>query len=291
MPNGRLELTLLDVSGNFLDEKVDIFLRHLTLSDDRRVRAVDASGPFIIPDLNEAPQGTYQVEIDAPSYQLVSQFVNIKSGAVTQKTFTLPVDRNKVAKVKFPAFTALSTVAQALLNNSDKVLGFDTKSGVALYDALDDVRRAGFLNLIAKSSHTRLANDRNVLSYIQALTELRGDRFFAAVDPDLHSETMHSVADEIFHPVDSSLHKPSADFIIVDSYKTTDHFGNLQLTFSANSDQTKWQVDMDIDNAQGFEHLFQVVHNIGNSTHPYDIHEILLASQEIDPGYQLVLDS
>ena len=205
--------------------------------------------------------------------------------------FQLEIVPSKVAKVKFPDFMALPAEAQQLLNRSNNLLGFGTISGIQLYTALDDVRRAGFLNLIAKSSHTRLANDRSVLSYMQTLTELRGDRFFAAIDPDLHSETLHSVTNNIFHAVDSSLHKPSPDFGIVDSYKTTDHFGNLQLTFSANSDHTKWQVDMDIDNAQGFEHLFQVVHNIGTSTHPYDIHEILIASQEIDPGYELVLDT
>jgi hypothetical protein len=285
MPNGRLELKLLDVSGNFVDEKVDIFLRHQILSDDRRIRAANASGPFIIPGLNEAPQGLYRVEIDAPSYRMVSQFVNIKSSGVTQKTFTLPIDRNKVAKVKFPDFATLPAETQALLSRSKNVVGFLAKSGKELYDELDDV------NLIAKAARTRLGNDRSVLSYIQTLTELRGDRFFAAIDPELHPETLHSVADEIFHVVDSSLHKPEPDFSIVDSYKTVDRYGNLQLTFSANKDHTVWQVDMDIDNAQGFEHLFQVVHNIGNSTHPYDIHEILIASQEIDPGYQLVLDT
>jgi len=49
-------------------------------------------------------------------------------------------------------------------------------------------------------------------------------------------------------------------------------------------------VDMDIDDAQGFDHIFQVVGNLfGGPTHPYNIHEILFASQELDPGYRLVM--
>jgi hypothetical protein len=49
--------------------------------------------------------------------------------------------------------------------------------------------------------------------------------------------------------------------------------------------------DIDIDDAAGLEHVFQVVRNAlsGRPTHPYDIHEILLAYQEIDPGYNLVV--
>jgi hypothetical protein len=145
------------------------------------------------------------------------------------------------------------------------------------------------LNLVAKSGRTRLSNDRTVLSYIQELTEVRGDRFFALVDPSLHSETLHAVVDELFHPVDDALHTPPPGFVKVDSYKTFDHYGNLQLTFSATPDRTRWQVDMDIDDAQGFEHIFQVIRNISGPTHPYDIHEILVEYQELDPGYKLLV--
>ena len=66
-----------------------------------------------------------------------------------------------------------------------------------------------------------------------------------------------------------------------------DGLGNLQLSFF--SDGTDWLCDMDIDDAQGIEHIFQVVGNAvtGSPTNPYDIHEILVAFQKLDPGYSL----
>jgi hypothetical protein len=289
MPNGSLELRVLDVNGDFVNENVDIDLRHQTLADDRAARGVMASQPIEIPNLHETPQGLYRLEVDASSYQAVSQFVNIDSGRPTEKTVTLPIDHNKVISVVFPTFAAILPDAQTLLKNSSRVLGFEGKSGELLYAALDDVRRAGFLNLVAKSNRTRLSNDRTVLTYISELSEVRGDRFFAFIDPALHSETQHAVVDELFHSVDDALHTPPPGMEKVDSYKTFDHYGNLQLTFSATGDLKQWQVDMDIDDAQGFEHIFQVIRNIGGATHPYDIHEILLGYQELDPGYKLMV--
>lgn len=286
---GTLRLSLLDVYGKPISESVDIFLRNQTLSDDPVIRGIDGSKTIEITGLHETPQGLYRLEIDALSYQPVSQFVNVGSSGPTEKAFTLPVDHNKVVSVQFPAFADILADARTLLQNSAQVLGFEGKTGTDLYSALDDIRRGGFLNLVAKSGRTRLTNNRTVLSYIQTLTEVRGDRFFASVDPALHSETQHAVTDELFHDADDTLHTPPPGFEKVDSFKTFDTFGNLQLTFSATPDRSQWQVDMDIDNAQGFEHFFQVLSNIGGATHPYDIHEILLAFQEIDPGYVLLL--
>src|SRR5205823_4235990 len=222
-------------------------------------------------------------------YLAVSQFVNIDSGGPTEKTITLPINHNKVVAVDCPEFDSIVLDAQTLLTNSAKVLGFEGTIGAELYQTFDAVRRAGFLNPVAKASRTRLGNDRTVLSYIQELTDVRGDRFFAVVDPALHSETQHAVVDDLLHPVDDSLHTPPPGFSKVDSYKTFDHYGNLQLTFSATPDMARWQVDMDIDDAQGLEHIFQVIHNIGSATHPYDIHEILIEYQELDPGYTLMV--
>jgi hypothetical protein len=45
--------------------------------------------------------------------------------------------------------------------------------------------------------------------------------------------------------------------------------------------------DIDIDDAAGLEHVFQVLRNklSGKPTHPYNIHEILVGFQHLDPGY------
>jgi hypothetical protein len=118
---------------------------------------------------------------------------------------------------------------------------------------------------------------------------LRGDRFFSAIDGALRSATINSIHDDVFHEVSELLHTPPPGFVKDRSFKTLDHFGNLQLSFFAGPDGAE-SVDMDIDDAQGFDHIFQVVGNLfGGPTHPYNIHEILLASQELDPGYRLVI--
>jgi hypothetical protein len=89
--------------------------------------------------------------------------------------------------------------------------------------------------------------------------------------------------------VDGSLHHPPSGFDRAGSFKTEDRYGNLQLTFFVRGDE--WLADIDIDDAGGLEHVFQVVRNAvtGRPTHPYDIHQILIAWQQTDPGYELVV--
>lgn len=89
--------------------------------------------------------------------------------------------------------------------------------------------------------------------------------------------------------MDGSLHHPPAGFDRAGSFKTEDRYGNLQITFFVRGDE--WLADIDIDDAAGLEHVFQVVHNAvtGRPTHPYDIHEILIAWQQTDPGDELLV--
>ena len=286
MPNPIiLSLELKDVSGDLLKEKVDIILRHQVLSQVVKV-SNNASTKIQIKGLNGAPQGRYKIDVDPPSYQYISQFINLKASGTTALELTFPIDPAKVKKVKFPVFGNTEADIQRVLENSEKVLGFEGTKGQVLYDALDDIRRAGLLNITAKTRATLLTNGRTVLSYIQELREIRGDRFFATVPKELREETKNSVAEGLFHAADSSLHHPPANFTRAGSFKTPDHYGNLQLTFFMN-DAGDCVADIDIDDAAGIEHVFQVLGNklSGNPTHPYNIHEILVGFQHNDPGY------
>lgn len=280
----RLHLELSDVNGDLLKEKVDIILRHQVLSEVVKV-SNNASTKIEIKGLHGAPQGLYRIDIDPPSYQFVSQFLNMKASGTTSLNLTFPIDPGKVKKVKFPAFGSTVADLQRVLELSTNVLSFVGKKGKALYDELDDIRRAGLLNIAAKTGKTTLTNGRTVLSYIQELREIRGDRFFASVPKELREETKNSVPEGLFHPADQSLHHPPAGFSPAGSFKTPDHYGNLQLTFFMNGDDCV--ADIDIDDAAGIEHVFQVLRNklSSNPTHPYNIHEILIGFQHIDPGY------
>jgi hypothetical protein len=286
MANGvSLRLELSDVYGDLLKEKVDIILRHQVLSQVVKV-SNNASTKIEIKGLHGTPQGLYRIEIDPPSYQYVSQFINLKASGATSLSLTFPIDPGKVKKVKFPAFGSTLNDLQQLLENSEKVLGFEGKKGKALYDGFDDIRRAGLLNIVAKTRATPLTNGRTVLSYIHELRELRGDRFFANVPKELREETKNSVVDGLLQSADSSLHHPPVGFSTAGSFKTPDHYGSLQLTFFMN-DAGDCVADIDIDDASGIEHVFQVLKNklSGNPTHPYNIHEILVGYQHNDPGY------
>lgn len=279
-----LRLELLDVYGKFLGEKVDVILRHQVLSEIVKA-SVNVASKVDISGLRGFPQGLYRIEVDPPSYQYVSQFINMKASGITPLSITFPIDPGKVKKVNFPTFAKLAADLQTLLQNSDKVFSFEGKTGKQLYDALDDIRRAGLLNIAVKTGNSPLSNKRTVLSYIQKLSEIRGDRFFAVVPKELREETKNSVAEGLFDPVDGSLHHPPPGFSPAGSYKTPDHYGNLQLTFFMNGDDCV--ADIDIDDAAGLEHVFQVLGNAlsGKPTHPYNIHEILVWHQKLDPGY------
>jgi hypothetical protein len=284
----RLQLELQNVYGKFLGEKVDVILRHQVLSEIRKA-SINITSKVEITGLRGAPQGLYRIEVDPPSYQYVSQFINMKASGITPLSLTFPIDPGKVKKVNFQGYPKLAEDLRTLLENSDKVFSFEGKTGKDLYDSLDDIRKAGLLNIGVKTGATPLTNGRTVLSYVDKLNEIRGDRFFAIVPKELREETKNSVAEGLFHPADQSLHHPPPGFSAAGSFKTPDHYGNLQLTFFMKGDDCV--ADIDIDDAGGLEHVFQVVRNklSGHPTHPYNIHEILVAHQKLDPGYTFVV--
>jgi hypothetical protein len=281
-----LVLQLTNVYAEPLGEQVDILFRHQTLSDMRRVTVV-ASQAVRIRELLGPPQGLYRLFIDPPSYLAVSQFVNLLSDS-TRLAVVFPVDPKKVVSVDFPTYTALPQWLRQLLSRSTDVLGFAGLGGRRLYAAFDDIRRAGLLNIATKCQATLLPNGNAVNTYLNNLSTVAGDRIFAAVPPELPAEVIHAVTAGLFEPVSGGLHTPPAGFAPAGSFKTFDRYGNLQLTFFF--DGASYIADIDIDDARGLEHIFQVVHNelTGRPTHPYDIHEILIQHQKLDPGYRFL---
>jgi hypothetical protein len=286
-PEAQLSLTVVTVRGRPVTEPVEVFLSNQTLTQSLRARPPIT--PATIKGLYAFPYGRYQIEVSAPCYHTVSQFINIPPNGEGILTITLPVDARYVQRITAPPYDALIPDARQLLAQSSKVLNFETKNGVDLYNTLDDVRRAGFLNLTAKANSTRFPNGRSVLSYMTELLELRGDRFFAKTSRDLRSETTNGMSAHEFHEVSEALHDPTLGYERDRSFKTMDQYGNLQLSFFKNING-EYTVDMDIDDAQGFDHVFQVVRNtFAGPTHPYNIHEILLATQHLDAGYDFIL--
>ena len=294
--NGKLKLELVDVYGKRLQENVDIALRNLQTSHSPVFKKQDASKLITITDLFTGPQGIYQLAISPRSYNPVGLFVNIKTSGTTETTIPFAVDISKLPKeggVSFPSFVPnVPKTLRTLLANSPNVLRFENKTGQTLFDAFDDIQRAGVLNIARKTLATRFDNGGTVLDRVREIRELRGDRFFAFVDKELREEVKHSVNSGLFHSVTGILHHLPAQFIDFEpagSFKTDDRFGNLQLTFFMKGDVCV--ADIDIDDAAGLGHIFQVLKNhfTGEPTHPYNIHEILMAHQHLDAGYRFKL--
>jgi hypothetical protein len=288
-----LTLDLFDVYGNRLKDKVDISLRHTVLmSVSYQLKSRDASKQISLKGIDFTQGGRYELFISTLKHNTVHQFVQVSQDKETKLTLMFPVRPSKVIGINAPPYNALADNLKGVLQNSE-IEGFAGIHGADIYHALDDVRKAGLLNIYAKMRDTTFKNPepRNVFSYVLALTRLRGDRFFAKVQKELRDEVKNSQASNLFHPVFGGLHTPPPGYVLVDSYKTIEKYGNLQLTFFNNPQSLEFITDVDIDDAQGIEHFFQVIDHAvtGNQTNPYDVHEILLGYQKIDPNYTLVL--
>ena len=286
---GNLSLEFLDVSGNRPNDRADVFLSHTVLSHSLHIKDAMASKKLKINGLDSTQGGTYRLQVFTMRRRAVSRFIRIFEDQTTSHTLVLPIKPDRVSDVKFPDFTALDDDLKRILSAST-VEGQGDKQGEALYQGLDRFQRAGLLNLHAKMKVTKFANGGDVFSFVSSLTLVRGDRFFAVVDPAFLGAVKNSVSGNLFHEVNDGMHTPPLGFKLVDSYKTADLYGNLQLTFSNKPGTNEFIVDADIDDAQGVEHIFQVLDHLitGNETHPFDIHEILAGYQHLNPGYELI---
>ncbi len=286
---GNLKLMLLDARGNPFPGKVTIDLKHTVLDRTRHITVNAATTPTI-ENLESTPDGRYMVRCSATGHHTVARFVQVLEGRTSVQAFTLPIKADGVKKLKFPDFKNLPDDLKTLLENSE-IAGLEAKRGAALYKALDELQCAGLLNIHAKMRATRFLNGSSVASAMQSLTRLRGDRFFAKVTTPLRDAVKNSLLNSLFEEVDGSLHEPPLGYERSDSFKTFDNFGNLQLTFFRKTDALEFLVDADLDNARGIKHAFQVIDHAltGGQTHPFDVHQLLLATQGVDPGYDLVV--
>lgn len=283
---GRLELDIVDVHGMPLTEPVTISLRHRTLHEQRRAANVEAGRTIAISELRREPQGLYILEVSAPSYRPVQRFVTIPASGSRRETVILPIRADR-AKPLFPDFDHLDDRLKGILTRSNKVKGHEGKTGRELYAALSDEARAGLLNISKKSLATEFRNGGDLLPHL-VLIDIFGDRCFVEVPRSLIEQMPHLVDGNAFHSVNGALHAAPSGFSPAGSFKTDDAFGNLQLTFFESGERCR--ADVDIDDAAGLGHVFQVARNhiTGSPTHPYNIHQILMAHQHLDPGYRLV---
>jgi hypothetical protein len=282
---GRLELEFVDVSGKPIADTVDVKLRHQVLHEQRKVDDHDGRRALAITELRREPQGLYVLEVFARCYWPVSRFVTIPASGDLRERITMPI-RPEHAHPDFPDYDKLDQRVRGVLERSDKVVGHDGLTGRQLYAELGEAAKAGLLNIAKKSLTMPFNNGADLLHHISVI-DIREDRCFVEVPRGVKEQVTELVAANHFRPVNGSLHEPPAGFVPAGSFKTPDAFGTLQMTFFESPDRVV--ADIDIDDAAGLGHVFQVMRNhlTGKPTHPYNIHQILVHHQHLDPGYQL----
>jgi len=251
----------------------------------KRARAVPAGSEIAADDLRQGE--VYELRVFPLRHRPLAIFQRCGAGE-TVVDLACPVIPERVDSVDFPDYAELDPVLREVLEQSQ--LEDSTRRGEELYRSLGDQQKAGLLNVYAKLKRTRFENGRTVASLVKSVYRIRSDRVFADVEATLRDQVRNQA--DLFERVSGALHTPPEGFGEAGSFKTREMFGNLQLTFfSGPGSPPVFKVDADIDDAGGIGHVFQVLRNwiTGQPTHPYDIHEILVYNQELDPGYQLVM--
>ena len=287
---GNLILDFFDVYGERPDDRVDVMLKHQVLNQSVHETNHATTKALRIAELDSTQGGTFNLQVFPLRRRPVSKFLRVFEDKTVRHAVVLPVDADRVTGIDAPEYDSLGADLKAVLEVS-LVEGNEDKRGADLYRALDAVQKAGLLNIYAKMKVTKLTDDRDTFSQVIAFNRIRGDGFFAKVAKDLRDAVKNSIAANVFNEVSGALHTPPPGFVLTDSFKTRDLYGDLQLTFFARPETSELLVEGCIDDAQGVEHIFHVLGPIltGGNTNPYDVHEILLEYQKIDPGYRLIV--
>ncbi|MGH9903026.1 MAG: hypothetical protein ACRD68_14565, partial [Pyrinomonadaceae bacterium] len=156
--------------------------------------------------------------------------------------------------------------------------------------------KATFFNLHAKMRRETIKGGATLVSKVERIaTELlkprSPERLYAVVEAGLPDALAKEPLK--FRAVDGSMHKFPEGWERLQkngSFKTRDRAGNLQLTFARGVGGGELLADIDLDDHSGVEHAADVLrHKItSKNTDPFDIHEILVYFQNLDPGYKLV---
>ena len=186
------------------------------------------------------------------------------------------------SRPQFPSFEVVQT--EERWSDLARILS-NSGIGAAEWETLSDEQKAGLLNIYAKLQNTIVDGEPAVKS-VESVSTIHPERIYTLVRPDLMDRVSHDQA--MFHEACPLLHTGEAGWKMINSYKTKDPMGNLELTFARDA-QGQLVADIDIDNHLGFLHGFDVIKHMvtGEETNPYEIRQILVSKQSIDPGYEM----
>jgi hypothetical protein len=302
MPTGDLSLRITDMAGEPVRGRVEISLEPEPgdpgAGGESMTAATNmgASAELTVTKVacRAGPGTLYRVAATAPHYRTYSFFQSIREKRVNtgHDNVEFWVKPGDVRNIRAPAFGALDARVRAILADAEmraekpEDRDLAGASGAALYGALGPLRKACLLNVARKAAHPTSAG---CLRLIRGLLVSRQDRFFALVDDALPELLRNSPG---FQSAPDDLHTPLAGFEKAEgSFKSRDGHANLQVTFMRESASGRLAADIDIDEAAGIGHGFEVIRNalFKNRTNPYLIREFLLAADPVertlDPAY------
>jgi hypothetical protein len=285
-------VNLRDVFGQLITDEVELtFYNQKVKSLSQRFTVKLKGAAALIPGVPAFPTGLAEVFIKPTKYRHKSIFLNVVGSGPNSIAEDLFVDPDK-AKPTLMDFQDLKTK----LYGTD-LLRILSKSGIGqkTWDKLDKRNRATVLNLSAKMFNDRLKNGDSLISQVDKieadlLDKNHRERIFSFVNGGLLAALRKFP--EKYRSVSGVLHKFPDPWVAVsdpNSFKSLNNAGNIQFTFASNPAGQSF-ADIDLDDHSGIQHAADVLkHRITNkNTDPYDIHQILVYFQGIDPGYRLL---
>ena len=240
----------------------------------------------------------YEVRVSAPHYRKYAFFQLIQEDRDNPGKRQRGVlgEAGRCRGVQAPAFVALHPAIRTMCDQAAMIadrpedrelLGVSSGN---LYRQMGPLRQACLLNIAKKAGDARTAG--NCLPHIRGLLISRQDRLFARVDPALVQVVQQAA---MFKSAPGKLHTPPPGFAMspAGSFKSKDPHANLQVTFMTEIASGDLAADIDIDEASGIEHGFEVIRNalFKNRTNPYLIREFLnaadFAGRSLEPGIRL----
>jgi hypothetical protein len=291
MPKGNLIVKLADMSGELVRGRVTIDLKRVSGSsgaggENMIVKVNGPVGALTITGIacQTGPGTMYEVRASTPHHRKYAFFQLIQENRDNTASDNVEfwVKPGDVKDIQAPAVASLPRTAQTMLSGAGMIVDrredheLTGLSGLALYQQMGALRRACFLNIVKKASDAVTA--ACCADGFGDLLILRQDRLFARVAAGLPEQLRQA---SMFKSAPGALHEPPPGFSKpIESFKSRDPHANLQITFMKELAAGGLAADIDIDEASGIEHGFEVIRNavFNNRTNPYLIREFMNAA-------------
>jgi len=289
-----IKIRLFDAARDPLDDIVDLDVFEASTRTSRaQLRSVSGTTPLTITGLQ--PATLYRVDVFPLRHRPIGSLCLTSTKPLDLFT---PLHPDRVTDARFRPFATLDKTLRDVLDRSllepDSEPGSPTPvpepgKGDEVYRGLERHPRAGLLNLFTKLANTPLGGS-SAWAFVNDIYRVRGDRIFANVAHTFRDAVRNAEAVGLFENVSGALHTPPLGYADAGSFKTTERHGVLQITFFVSTTPPMtFKADLDIDDAGGIGHVFQVLRNFltDSPTHPYNIHQLLTFHQRTPPPYDL----